>query len=781
MARKPRRVEPDAPGKAAEELEVEAPTPPPPPPPAEPAELAPPHQGEDSPLKLNPASPDFRADAAPTPAPAMSRLKWRETAPTAPPPGPVTPTRWALPANPAATNAPSANEDEEREKSRTKATLETLDWEKRRKPTREIGWWGDEYVIYPTNSMIVVWDVLTLVLLLAQMWTVPFEVGAYGGRVWEISGLWGLVTHLYLTIYFIIDTFLYFFRAVRDNNGRLVWRLEEIAYRYATGWFAFDLLSCIPAYSIAYAVSPPRGSPVYHALELMQLLRLLRLTRINRRLMASPTLTQMWLRVSHRAVQLLSIAITSVYVAHCMACLWCFTYQLEDGETWVTKYLKAYDTQLDPLNNGMDLYVLGLYWSTTTMVSVGYGDVVPLTRAEYWVCAVAVMISAWMWAWVVAALVDVVGDMALDSNALRGRLAILNRVATPKQFLSRADRSAWHVLLDEARVYLHTENQRNHDEERLKEVLGELSQGLHSRILLAQAQTHVLRIPYLARARINTVLFLAGCVARRDFNVDETVVHDPTLASLERGGVAAERCLYFVMSGTMISVEAPRRKKSRHRNAGEIASEMLRGVLVHDTDDVSSQPPGRESDWIWRHSTIRVVAKGAVWDADNFVLANASPLYRPMRLKALTYCETLVLPRSKFVEAIKNDPDLFEAVKWHRVKVALKVWARRVLAKRRRREALAQALEEQTRLQTEMAEGRRTWRDVPSFAGAGAGVGAGAAEETEPLRGVEGVDVDVAVGPDPNRSRSVPAADGPEARAGDVAVATPTKPPPPSS
>ena len=86
----------------------------------------------------------------------------------------------------------------------------------------------DKLVLHPSHPFLLVWDIFIFILLVFQAWTVPFEVGVSGGFVWQYYGIPGVLFHLFLSLVFMVDTALCFFRATRDEQGRLVWRLHDV-------------------------------------------------------------------------------------------------------------------------------------------------------------------------------------------------------------------------------------------------------------------------------------------------------------------------------------------------------------------------------------------------------------------------------------------------------------------------------------------------------------------------------------------------------------------------
>ena len=119
---------------------------------------------------------------------------------------------------------------------------------------------------------------------------------------------WYMIFNTCLNLCFLIDTFLSFFRAYRDEHGRMVFSLRSIRRHYIrSGWFFVNLLASIPASSLVYGAAKeamdtgdtqPLDNPnmrLYFILELFKLLRLLRIKKIMK---SSYIMKRLWEKVN---------------------------------------------------------------------------------------------------------------------------------------------------------------------------------------------------------------------------------------------------------------------------------------------------------------------------------------------------------------------------------------------------------------------------------------------------------------------------------------------------
>ena len=73
---------------------------------------------------------------------------------------------------------------------------------------------------------------------------------------------------------------------------------------------------------------------------------------------------------------------------------------------WVSNY--AY---VDPDDSLVSLYIVSLYWSTATLSTLGYGDVIPTTDLERVFVVVATILGGSMYAYIVGNVCGIAASM----------------------------------------------------------------------------------------------------------------------------------------------------------------------------------------------------------------------------------------------------------------------------------------------------------------------------------------------------------------------------------
>uniref|UniRef100_J3MIY7 Potassium channel n=1 Tax=Oryza brachyantha TaxID=4533 RepID=J3MIY7_ORYBR len=202
------------------------------------------------------------------------------------------------------------------------------------------------------------WENSLILLVLYSAWVTPFEFGF----VPNPTGALPAADHA-LNALFAVDIALTFFVAYTDPKTFLLQDdPRSIAWRYITTWFVLDVVSTIPT-ELSRHLLPP----ALHSCGFLGMLRLWRLRRVGAlftHLEKDRKFSYFWVR----CVKLVSV---TFFAVHCAAC---FYYLLADRypdptDTWISGYMPDFHSE-----SIWRRYVAAMYWSITTLSTVGYGD-----------------------------------------------------------------------------------------------------------------------------------------------------------------------------------------------------------------------------------------------------------------------------------------------------------------------------------------------------------------------------------------------------------------------
>ncbi|KAL7049357.1 hypothetical protein ACKWTF_003664 [Chironomus riparius] len=189
-----------------------------------------------------------------------------------------------------------------------------------------------------------------------------------------------VIVDLIVDVTFVIDILINFRTTFVNGQDEVVSHPGRIAIHYLTGWFLIDLVAAIPFDLLLVGSDTDETTTLIGLLKTARLLRLVRVARkIDR-------------YSEYGAAVLVLLMATFALIAHWLACIW---YAIGNAERpmmepkygWLDALAEATHQPYYPNNTGggpsiKSRYVTALYFTFTSLTSVGFGNVAPNTDAE---------------------------------------------------------------------------------------------------------------------------------------------------------------------------------------------------------------------------------------------------------------------------------------------------------------------------------------------------------------------------------------------------------------
>ncbi|MBN3296540.1 KCNH4 protein, partial [Amia calva] len=236
------------------------------------------------------------------------------------------------------------------------------------------------FILLHYSIFKALWDWMILLATFYVAVTVPYNVCFTAYDDCDSASRSTIVSDIVVEMLFILDIILNFRTTYVSQSGQVVYDARSICIHYAATWFFVDLIAALP-FDLLYAFNITVTSLV-HLLKTVRLLRLLRLL-------------QKLDRYSQYSAMVLTLLMSMfALLAHWMACIWYVIGRKEmesnDPTNWDIGWLHELGKRLETpyTNNSLggpsirSAYIASLYFTLSSLTSVGFGNVCANTDAE---------------------------------------------------------------------------------------------------------------------------------------------------------------------------------------------------------------------------------------------------------------------------------------------------------------------------------------------------------------------------------------------------------------
>ena len=252
---------------------------------------------------------------------------------------------------------------------------------------------------------------------------------------------WIALLECSMDLLFMFDILINFRTGFVDSEtGFIVYDYNEVAKEYLRTWFVLDVVSGIPfclfdvnAFSEIRALKVLKGSRVLKAFKLLRFLKISRLIKGSSMLsrvdpetidrfedFLAEGLTRTFLRI-------LFIMMLMGMMCHYMSCFWVLAGRQseKDGqESWLHDE-ESFEFEAEETTGGSKvgrIYIAAYYFCFTTMTTVGYGDVKPVSNTERIICIILQGAGTFMYAYIIGSFTSIVTMEDTASKNSRERM-----------------------------------------------------------------------------------------------------------------------------------------------------------------------------------------------------------------------------------------------------------------------------------------------------------------------------------------------------------------------
>ncbi len=245
------------------------------------------------------------------------------------------------------------------------------------------------------SKVRVYWDILVFVCILWASIESPLRIVlSYDQNIVLTS------VYFFVDSVFALDIIWNCFTPEYKDN-RWVFTRSKVIHDYLKSWFPLDLLAALPLEYFAskiFGLNQSAYPHLYLILGITRILKVLRISDILHRI-------NLAFQPAPGVLRLVLFAFWVTVIAHWCAVGWLYLDDLSDFQT------------------GKDEYVKALYWTVTTIATVGYGDITPVNTTQRIYTIFVMMLGAGVYATVIGNIASILGNLDLAKAAQLKRMA----------------------------------------------------------------------------------------------------------------------------------------------------------------------------------------------------------------------------------------------------------------------------------------------------------------------------------------------------------------------
>ncbi|KAM3127525.1 hypothetical protein pb186bvf_020367 [Paramecium bursaria] len=302
-------------------------------------------------------------------------------------------------------------------------------------------------IIHPTSMIRKCWSILFIFIMIYTATILPFrckhQIRILVAFMFIEDQYWNYID-IAVDLLYWIDLVINMLSAYYDEEGKLVQDRKTVITNYIKTWFIFDFMACFPVdyitndqygyqqvcdYQYRIQAQDNRDIGKIKLLRLPKLLRLVKMTRVLKvaKGFGKSGVLDLF-RMNYGFTRLSNLFMSVCILVHFMGCIWYFNaaYDSQNINTWI------YRNQLQD-SDVLTQYIASIYYSFTTLTTVGYGDIHSSTTAEMIITIVFMIVGVCFYSFTIGLLSSVLLQIDYKAHKLSKKKAILNEFCKEKK------------------------------------------------------------------------------------------------------------------------------------------------------------------------------------------------------------------------------------------------------------------------------------------------------------------------------------------------------------
>jgi len=209
---------------------------------------------------------------------------------------------------------------------------------------------------------------------------------------------WQLWLDILLSSIFIVDLVMMVKGLPNVNDPRTKFLLKNLIPKWYEFNLAIGVMSCIPFIALQHYLGMPEIIKIISLIRIYRIIRMTKAFSIVGKVTVAPT----WIKIT--------LAITGSLIAiHLISCLWIVVSSLSEQN-----------------KSALDTYVHSVYWTITTLTTVGYGDITPTSNIGKIFTMFVMIMGVGVYGFVIGNISQILSDLGRHKDNVREKMQDLD-------------------------------------------------------------------------------------------------------------------------------------------------------------------------------------------------------------------------------------------------------------------------------------------------------------------------------------------------------------------
>lgn len=298
---------------------------------------------------------------------------------------------------------------------------------------------------------------------------------------------WQLIFDGIMTAIFALDIFINFTHQASNEKEFHMHQLQGYHDYKRSFWLPLDILACIPFDILVYSLDLPVDANLFRLLRLIKLIRVVKVISILSSMSYLP-----------KSFKISAILVSVSVIIHWVACGWI--------------------TFGDPVMNSDfgTQYNLALYWTVTTLTTIGYGDITPSTNLGRFYTMIIMLLGVGVYGVVIGSISKIIVSSSRHKERLKERMQDLSMLMKHYEVPRKVQSEVFSYYHGMAKKRLTDNDQK---------LISELPTNLRNELEVYMVLKLVSGIPLFEGLKLRELKHVARFLQQEFYSPGETIIH----------------------------------------------------------------------------------------------------------------------------------------------------------------------------------------------------------------------------------------------------------------